>query len=181
MRPTAAAFIAASLDGYIARADDALDWLPMHTGEDHGYDAFMRDVDALVMGRRTFEVVRGLGAWPYGARRVVVQTRRSLDVLPALAARVDASALDPAPLLARLGAEGVRRVYVDGGVTITRFLAAGCLDELVLTRIPVLLGSGVPLFGALAHDVALDHVSTRAFPSGLVQSHYRVRRAAEQA
>lgn len=173
--PEAAVFIATSLDGYIAREDGGLDWLPgFAAGEDYGYAAFMATVDALVVGRHTYETVRGFGDWPYGETRVVVLSRRGVDVPEALRATVEVRAGEPADVLRALGAEGVRRVYLDGGRTVQGFLRAGLVTEMVLTRVPVLLGAGIPLFGPLDGDVRLRHVETRAFPSGLVQSRYRV-------
>ena len=177
--PEAAVFIATSLDGFIAREDGALDWLPQPSAEDdYGYTDFMASVDALVMGRKTFETVLTFGVWPYGKRRVVVLSSGAPAVPEARRSSVEVLALEPADLLRRLGDDGVRRVYVDGGQTIQRFLRVGLIGELVLTRVPVLIGSGIPLFGELAEDVALEHVATQAFPNGLVQSRYRIARAA---
>ena len=173
--PEAAVFIAASVDGYIARSDGGLDWLPASgSGEDYGYAAFAASVDALVMGRKTFETVLSFGAWPYTGKRVVVLSSGTVDVPDAHVDDVEVLALEPGAVLRHLGADGVRRVYVDGGQTIQRFLRAGLITELIVTRIPVLLGSGIPLFGELPSDVPLTHVETRAFESGLVQSQYRV-------
>jgi dihydrofolate reductase len=81
---------------------------------------------------------------------------------------------EPAEILARLADRGFRHAYVDGGITIQRFLRAGLIQRLVITRVPILIGAGIPLFGELPHDVALQHVETRHYPSGLVQSEYRV-------
>lgn len=163
-------FIATSLDGYIARPDGGLDWLKAveRPGEDYGYAGFAATVDALVIGRRTYDVVLGFDTWPYPGKRVIVMTHRPL------AARhgEEAFAGEPAALVARLAAEGTRRVYVDGGDVIRQFLAAGLIDDLTLSIIPVLLGDGVPLFGGVEHRLRLD--DTRAFESGLVQLVYRV-------
>lgn len=178
LSPTVAVFIATSLDGYIARPDGTLDWLPPipETGDDYGYHAFMADVDALVMGRNTYEVILSFGPWPYAGKRVVVLSTSQPPVPAELATAVEVTAAAPEALLARLAAEGVRKVYLDGGRTIQGFLAAGLVDELIVSRVPVLLGAGIPLFGPLEHDIALDHLTTKAHPSGLVQSRYRVRR-----
>lgn len=169
----ASVFIATSLDGFIAREDGGLDWLPMSTGEDHGFDAFFSGIDAVVMGRRTFEKVLTFGMWPYGGRRVVVLTSRPEVVVPPRGATCDTMSGSPADIVARLAQDGVRDAYIDGGVTIQRFLDAGYVTRMIITRIPVLLGRGIPLFGPLSREVNMVHVATRAFPSGLVQSEYR--------
>ena len=172
--PDAVVFIAASVDGYIARLDGSLDWLPeADPEEDYGYATFMATVDALVMGRKTYEVVRGFGGdWPYAGTPVVVLSHGQ-PILPE-SAEAEVLALSPADVLAVLGARGARRVYVDGGQTLQAFLRAGLVRELTVTRIPVLLGDGIPLFGSLPADVALTHVETQSFSSGLVQSRYRI-------
>jgi dihydrofolate reductase len=169
-------FIGLSVDGFIARRNGALDFLP-EAPEDHGYEALMASVDALVMGRATFETVLGFGGpWPYGDKRIVVLTSRPLDV-SAIAGRVEVMSGEPAEVVARLEASGARNLYVDGGATVQRFLAAGLIDRLVLTRVPVLIGEGIPLFGPLGRDVRLRHLATRSFPSGLVQTEYAVEPA----
>lgn len=169
-------FIGLSVDGFIARRNGALDFLP-EAPEDHGYEALMASVDALVMGRATFETVLGFGGpWPYGDKRIVVLTSRPLD-MSAIAGRVEVMSGEPAGVVARLEASGARNLYVDGGATVQRFLAAGLIDRLVLTRVPVLIGEGIPLFGPLPGDVRLRHLATRSFPSGLVQTEYAVEPA----
>jgi dihydrofolate reductase len=170
----ASVFIATSLDGFIARPDGAIDWLPHDGVEDHGYEEFFTSVDALVMGRGTYETVLGFGTWPFPRKRVVVLSSRSIDLSPVGDAPVEHMNGDPADVVAKLSAQGVNHIYVDGGVTIQRFLRAGLIQRLIITRIPVLIGQGLPLFGALGSDVRLQHVATRSFPSGLVQSEYTV-------
>lgn len=169
-RPRVAVYIATSLDGCIARADGSLDWLErvQAAGEDNGYGAFMDAVDALVLGRTTWDTVVGFGEWPYAAKRVVVLTHRPLDAAHGEAAHAGALL----PLLERLGAEGVRRVYLDGGVAIRQGLAEGVVDELTLSVVPVLLGGGIGLFGPGLPPLDLRWVEARRFPSGLVQSRY---------
>jgi dihydrofolate reductase len=169
----ATVFIATSLDGFIARPNDDLDWLPPGGGEEHGYDAFMATVDALVIGRRTFDKVLTFDSWPYGKKPVFVLSTRALAPAPS-GAVVERLSGDPAEIVSQLAARDVRHVYVDGGITIQRFLQAGLIQRLIITRIPVLLGAGIPLFGALEHDIALRHVGTRQYASGLVQSEYVV-------
>ena len=165
-------FVGASVDGFIARLDGALDFLP-EAPEDHGYDEFFASVDALVVGRHTFETVLGFGAWAYGTKPVYVLSTRPLPPVPA-GAVVEHMSGAPADIVKELESRGVQHAYVDGGITIQRFLQAGLIQRLVVTRVPVLIGTGIPLFGALPRDVVLEHVRTRDFPSGLVQSEYAV-------
>lgn len=174
-----AVFIATSLDGFIARADGSLDWLegaeaPTADGEDYGYQAFLDSVDGLLLGRRSFDKVLSLGDWPYGNKPVIVLSSRPLALPAHLPPAVRHAGGDPAELMRRLGREGLGRLYIDGGETIRRFLAAGLIDELTLNRVPRLLGAGIPLFGPLARDLCLEHQATRSYASGLVQSRYRV-------
>jgi dihydrofolate reductase len=173
----ATVYCATSLDGFIAREDGGIDWLPTSEGtgeqEDYGYQAFFASVDALVMGRNTYELVRGFGAWPYGDKRVVVLTNRHLELSPEQAETVEVMAGPPLEIVDRLAARGATHLYVDGGKAVQGFLAAGLIDRLILTRVPILLGRGIPLFGPLPHDLAWEHVGTRSFANGLVQSEYR--------
>jgi dihydrofolate reductase len=170
----ASVFIATSLDGFIARPNGGIDWLPPGGGEDHGYDAFIATVDALMIGRHTFETVLTFDTWPYGRKPVFVLSTRPLPVPTPAGAVVERLSGDPRDIVSQLAARGVRHIYVDGGITIQRFLRAGLIQRLIITRIPVLLGDGIPLFGGVSGDVALRHVATRQYASGLVQSEYGV-------
>jgi dihydrofolate reductase len=170
----ASVFIATSIDGFIARSDGALDWLPEGGGEPHGYLEFMSTVDALVIGRKTFETVLSFSEWPYGAKPVVVLSSNPSSLEPPPGTRCTIMAATPAEVVDRLAGQGMDHLYIDGGVTIQRFLAAGLIQRLIITRVPVVLGTGIPLFGPVAHDLRLTHVTTRAYPSGLVQTEYRV-------
>lgn len=177
--PSCHVFIATSLDGFIARDDGAIDWLavPDAAGEDHGYERFLAGIDAIVMGRATYEQVVTFDPWPYAKPVTVLSATLAAAPVPqGLVGKVRVLDCTPEAALAVLEAEGCRRVYVDGGRLIQAFLRGGLVEELVITVLPVLLGSGRRLFGALGHDVALAHEETVAFPSGLVQSRYRVRR-----
>ena len=178
---TASVFVGTSVDGFIARPDGTFDFLLEGGGEAHGFEEFLATVDVLVMGRKTFETVLGLDPWPYGATRVAVLSSRPLDLEPARArgGRVEQRAGTPEEIVAALAAEGARHLYVDGGETIQRFLRAGLIQRLVITRVPVLIGQGIALFGVLPRDVRLQHVATREFPGGLVQTEYRVADRAE--
>jgi len=171
---TVSVFVGTSLDGFIARSNDDLDWLPAGGGEPHGYDEFIATVDALVIGRKTFEKALTFDAWPYADKRVVVLSSRPVDLSRAKGGVVEQMAGPPAEIVAQLAASGAQHLYVDGGITIQRFLQAGLIQRLVITRVPVLIGGGIPLFGALPHDVRLRHVATRHYPSGLVQSEYHI-------
>jgi dihydrofolate reductase len=171
---TVSVFIGVSVDGFIARPNDDLDFLPEGGGEPHGYDEFMASIDALVIGRRTFDKVLTFGSWPYGSKRVVVLSSRPVELSAAQGGVVEQMAGEEAEIVSRLADSGADHIYVDGGETIQRFLRAGLIDRLIITRVPVLIGSGIPLFGALPRDIRLCHVATRHYPSGLVQTEYRV-------
>jgi dihydrofolate reductase len=170
---TASVFIGTSVDGFIARKNDDLDFLPEDC-EPHGYTEFIASVDAIVIGRKSFEKVLTFGSWPYGEKRVVVLSSRPVDLSVVRGGVVEQMAGEPAEIVAQLAARGVHNLYIDGGITIQRFLRAGMIQRLIITRVPVLIGEGVPLFGTLPHDVRLRHVATRHYPSGLVQSEYEV-------
>jgi dihydrofolate reductase len=168
-------FVGTSVDGFIARRNGDFDFLPDDGGEPHGYAELIASVDAIVIGRKTFEKVLTLAEWPYGEKRIVVLSSRQLDLSVAPGgARVEQMSGSPRDVVAKLDASGARHLYVDGGDTIQRFLRAGLVQHLVITRVPVLIGDGISLFGALEHDVALRHVSTKHFASGMVSTEYDV-------
>lgn len=171
---TVSVFIGASVDGFIARPNDDLDFLPEGGGEPHGYTEFMASVDALVIGRKTFEKVLTFETWPYGDKRVVVLSSRPVDLSAGGKGVVEQMAGSPVEIVSQLAASGADNLYIDGGITIQEFLRAGVIQRLIITRVPVLIGQGVPLFGALPHDIRLHHVATRHYPSGLVQSEYLI-------
>jgi dihydrofolate reductase len=169
----ASVFIGTSVDGFIARANGDLDFLPQGGGEPHGYEEFMATVDALVIGRKTYETVLSFDRWPYGEKPVVVLSTHPLAPAPP-EALVEHMSGTPAEIVSQLASRGIEHIYVDGGNTIQRFLRAGLIQRLIITRVPVLIGAGIPLFGELPGDIALEHVSTRQYVSGLVQSEYVV-------
>ena len=158
-------FIGTSVDGFIARPNGDLDFLPPGGGEPHGYEEFMASVDTLVIGRKTFETVLAFPSWPYGDKRVVVLSSRPLSLSEARKGPVEQMGGPPAEIASRLEAAGARHLYVDGGITIQRFF---------ITRVPVLIGGGIPLFGALPSDIKLRHVATQHYPSGLVKTEYNI-------
>jgi dihydrofolate reductase len=167
-------FVGTSLDGFIARPNGTFDFLPPGGGEPHGYDEFVAAVDTIVMGRNTYETVLTLGAWPYGNKRVVVLSNRPIDFSAVRVGVVEQMAGPPEQIIAQLAHSGASHIYVDGGITIQQFLRAGLIQCLTITRVPVLIGEGIPLFGSLPHDVQLRHIATRHYPSGLVSSEYHV-------
>ena len=112
--------------------------------------------------------------WPYGTKPVIVLTSSPATLEAPPGAMCTFMAATPAEVVDRLGAQGMGHLYIDGGVTIQRFLTAGLIQRLIITRVPVVLGTGIPLFGPVPHDLRFDHVATRAYPSGLVQSEYMV-------
>ena len=178
LRTRCSSFIATSLDGFISRPDGAIDWLEeankaIPAGEDCGYADHMATIDAIVMGRHTFEQVLSFRQWPYGDAPVYVLSS-SLPAVPAEAPRtVSLHDCTPGELVAFAKHRGHRNLYVDGGQTIQRFVAEERLDEITLTVIPVLLGEGRPLFGSLPQPQAwLRHASSRVFPFGFVQNRY---------
>jgi dihydrofolate reductase len=172
-------FIACSLDGFIARPDGDLDWLMRVDtgGDDHGYDAMIASVDGLIMGRGTFEKVQTFKPWPYHKPVVVMsQSRQPFDIPEALEGQLEICDRSPFETREKVRRVGWKRAYIDGGKLIQSFLAAGLIEDMIITRALVLIGQGLPLFGEVLADVQLEHLLTKGFASGLVQSHYRVVR-----
>ena len=167
-------FCGVSVDGFLARTDHALDFLDAGGQEPHGFDEFYASVDVVVIGRKTFEVVKAFGGWAYGRKQVIVLSSQPLDFSSVKEETVEQMSGAPSEIADRLKSRGFQHAYVDGGITIQRFLAAGCITRLIVTRVPVLIGAGIPLFGPLPTDVALLHVATRTYKGGLVQSEYQV-------
>ena len=172
-------FIATSLDGFIARTDGELDWLDaansiVPEGEDCGYHAFIESIDVLIMGRKTYEKVLSFGEWPYGSQSVIVLSSRIVKIPDKLTQTVSHSSESPKELYERLSKEGAKRLYIDGGITIQRFLAEGLIDDLTITVIPIILGSGISLFGDLKKDIPLKHIATKTYHFGFVQLFYEV-------
>ena len=177
--PECAVFVGVSLDGFIARPNGDLDWLMGEGGGDsseYGYNEFIAAIDAIVMGRRTFEKVLTLGKWYYGDKRVIVMSHQPIDVsvVQAREGVVEQMAGAPSEIVSKLAASGASRLYIDGGITIQQFLRASLIHRLIISRLPVLIGQGIPLFGSLSRDVLLRHIRTLTYPGGMVQSEYHV-------
>ena len=171
---TASVFIGTSVDGFIARPDGALDFLPAGGGEPHGYNEFFASIDALVIGRRTFETVLAFPQWPYGEKLVIVLSSQPLAFSETRGGRVERMQGSPREIFSELEGRGIQHVYIDGGLTIQGFLREGLIQRLIITRVPVLIGRGIPLFGSLPRDIRLEHVQTQPYASGLVKTEYRV-------
>lgn len=173
-RPTTIVYIAASLDGFISRDDGSFDWLAPFEDPTafERFEAFLANVNAILMGRNTFLQVVEFPKWPYHDVPVYVLSS-SLHTLPKASPKTAILRnLAPQQLLSELESEGIQRIYVDGGITIQKFLAEDLIDEMTITRVPILLGTGRTLFGTVPDDLHFQHISTEAFPSGLVQSKY---------
>ncbi len=170
-------FIAASLDGFIARSDGDLSWLDEYEslgdGEDAGYGELFKAVDSMIIGRGTFEKILTFD-WPYGTKPITVLSSSLSEVPEKLkgSVRIDNSA--PLKLLEKLEAEGYQHIYLDGGQVIQSFLWEGLVDDITLTTIPVLLGQGIPLFGSLEKDIKLKLLESRSWDNGFVQSKYKI-------
>jgi dihydrofolate reductase len=170
---TTSVFVGTSVDGFIAQPNGALDFLPPGGGEPHGYDEFIAGIDALVIGRKTFDTVLAFPSWPYGKKRVVVLSSRPLDLSTAKGAVIEQMAGPPAEIVSKLAATGAHHLYIDGGITVQGFLRAGLIQRIIITRVAVLIGEGIPLFSTLPQDIKLRHVATKHYASGLVKTEYR--------
>lgn len=174
-------YIATSLDGFIARENGDIEWLhnsghgEVDDKEDFGYQNFISNMDALVMGRKTYEKVRSFGGdWPYGELPVFVLTNRGVEISGELSKTVFSLSGNPIEILEELSDRGYENLYLDGGKTIQGFLKSKLVNEIAITKIPILIGNGIPLFGSLKKDIKLEHLETKSFNNGFVQSRYKV-------
>jgi dihydrofolate reductase len=169
-RPRCSVFIATSLDGFIARPDGTFDFLSIveQPNEDYGFAEFFASVDALVIGRHTYETALGFPEWPYAGKRCFVLTHRETPSVHGEQFFAGAAS----GLVEQLALGGAQRLYVDGGQVIREFLTADLIDDMTLSIVPILIGSGISLFGAEVPQRRLKLASSRSFPSGLVQLHY---------
>lgn len=170
-RPKISVYIAMSIDGYIARKDGSIDWLERgHVGnEDYGFKQFFNSIDVLVLGRKTYEVVSDFDKWPYTGKRVIVLSSTLKEVRP----EAELYSGEVKTLVQIL--VDAQHVWVDGGMTVTRFLAAGLVDHITLSILPVVLGSGIPLFSPTSNEQICHFQSSKSYPGGLVQLKYAVR------
>jgi dihydrofolate reductase len=170
-------YIGTSLDGFIARTDGDFGWLMKYADDDavEAYNEFMATIDVIVIGRGTFDTVLGFPSWPYD-KPVFVLSRTINEVPDAVKDKAAVLSLEPSDVLKRLSDEGFNAAYIDGGKVIQSFLAEDLIDSLTIAKVPVLIGSGLPLFGYVTTDIAFDHVRTQTYANGLVRSYYQRKR-----
>jgi dihydrofolate reductase len=170
-------YIGTSLDGFIARKDGDIDWLVKFANDEaiHAYEEFISRIDAIVIGRGTFEKVLGFLSWPYKNNLFVLST--SIKEVPdTVREKVTILSMKPSELLSYLAGEGFSNIYVDGGKVIQDFLKEDLIDELIISKAPVLIGSGIPLFGFLDNDLPFEHIRTEVYSNGLLRSYYERKR-----
>lgn len=183
------AFIATSVDGYIATPTGGVDWLATAGKQgpefaEYAQNAlakYMSSVDCMVMGRKCMEKISSMDLspeqWPYGDIPIVVLSRTLSQAPENLRGRVELFSGKIEDLVAQLEKRGLGHAYIDGGSTITSFLELGLLHELTITRAPILLGEGIALFGKISRSIDLFEAESEAFPNDFVQVRYRVRSA----
>jgi dihydrofolate reductase len=171
-------FVGTSLDGFIAKPDGNIDWLTQYANDDaiYAYEEFMHGIDAIIIGRGTFEKVLTFPSWPYEKKAFVLST--SLKQLPdTLKDKATLLSMKVKELLSYLSEAGFSSIYVDGGKVIQSFLDEDAIDDLIISRTPLLIGNGIPLFGFLSADLNFIHMKTETQTNGLVRSYYkRVRK-----
>lgn len=170
-RPKVSIYIATSIDGYIARKDGGLDWLDQVGGfdEDYGFKKLLGNIDALIIGRKTYEVATTVPD-PYPGKRVVVLS----NSLNSVRNDMELYQGDLTDLLTKLHKDGIKHVWIDGGMTISQFLSSQMVDTMTLSIIPVILGSGIPLFNVIDKEIHCRAISSQTYPSGLVQLRYEI-------
>jgi dihydrofolate reductase len=169
-----AAYIGISLDGFIARKDGDIDWLIQFENQEvnQNYEEFISVIDAIVIGRGTFEKVLTFSSWPY-MKKVFVLSNHIKQIPNSIKEKVTILSMEPKEVLNYLSDKGFSNIYVDGGKVIQSFLKENLIDELIITRVPILIGSGIPLFGELDNDLQFKHVQTNVYSNGLVKSLYK--------
>jgi dihydrofolate reductase len=166
-------YIGTSLDGFIARKDGDIDWLTKFANDEatRSYEEFMKRIDSIIIGRGTFEKVLTFPSWPYD-KKVFVLSKSIKQVPEIVKDKVTILSLAPKDLLNYLSGKGFSSVYIDGGKVIQAFLKEDMIDELIISKVPILIGNGIPLFGYLDTDLHFEHVRTEVVSNGLVKSYY---------
>ena len=172
------AYIATSLDGYIARPNGDINWLMEADDsggkEDYGYKEFSDSVDCMIIGRNTMDIVMGFPEWPYEGKRVVVLSNTLKEVPSQLQYKAELYSGPLTELVTKLKNDECKRLYIDGGKTIQSFINEKLITDITITKTPVLLGDGISLFGKTEHDIKLKHIETKSYASGFVKSTYNV-------
>ncbi len=171
-------FMGISLDGYVADKNNSVEWLnayPQEQGPKSHFSLFMESMDAIIMGRATFEMVHSFGVWPY-TKPVVVLSKSLTSLPPEYEGKASLCADDIKDVLLNTFRKGYKELYIDGGAVVRSFLAMDFIDSMTLTQVPVLLGGGVSLFGELAEPLKFTHVHTEVLDGGLVMSGYMRKR-----
>jgi dihydrofolate reductase len=168
------AYIGTSLDGFIARKDGDIDWLTQFENQEvnQNYEEFINAIDAILIGRGTFEKVLTFPSWPYN-KNVFLLSNQIKQIPDNLKEKVIILSMEPKKVLDYLSNKGFSNIYVDGGKVIQSFLKENLIDELIITRVPILIGSGIPLFGELDNDLQFKHIQTNVYSNGLVKSQYK--------
>ena len=176
MKTKNSVFIATSLDGFIADKDEGIDWLEMIPNpqqDDMGAIAFFKQVDAMIMGRNTFETVLGFGVdWPYPFP-VFVLSNSMKNPPKGYENKIQILNGPLKEVLGKIHNQGHHSIYIDGSTVIQNFLKEDLIDELIVTRIPILLGGGISLFGDMSNSLEFEHVKTEVYLDQIVQSNYR--------
>ena len=171
-------YIATSLDGFIATEDGGIDWLmdiPNPDKSNYGWAEFISRINAIVMGRISFEKVLTFESWPYEVP-VFILSNTLIELPGQVTGKAELISGDAEELTEQLAQRGYHNLYIDGGKTIQSFLKADLIDEMIITKIPILLGSGIPLFGDLDQHLKFEHKKTDIYDNMLVKSHYaRIR------
>ena len=176
--PTGHIMMAMTLDGFVARPDRSLDWLmkqPTKT-EEHGFQEFVDSVDVILMGTGSLRTILSFEEWPYQKPVVVLsRTMTKADIPAALHDKIEFSTLAPDRLWEEFAERGYNRVYIDGGAIIRSFIKAGFVYEMTISIIPILIGTGIRIFGEIDHDRDLELISSTDYPSGLVTLKYKMK------
>lgn len=171
-------YIGTSLDGFIARSDGDIEWLTNFASDEaiHAYEEFMKGIDAILIGRGTYEKILTFPSWPYDKKAFVLSS--SLNQLPAtLNEKATLISKKPKEILEHLSNLGFTSIYVDGGKVIQSFLQEDLIDNLIISKVPVLIGNGIPLFGSLGNDLKFEHVKSEVQSNGLLRSYYKRKRS----
>ena len=173
----ASVYIGTSLDGYIARKNGDIDWLVQFANEEaiDAYHEFMKNIDVILIGRGTYEKVLSFPSWPYN-KKVFVASTSLKELSNTLKNKASIVSGTLSQILQQLSQEGFSSVYVDGGKLIQSFLNEDLIDELIISKVPILIGTGLPLFGDLNMDLPFTHLRTTVQKNQLVRSYYTRKR-----